>query len=629
MWSNNKNRLSLFALILYWLALNTIVLHASPEFFTVPNIEPINDVSYIVSKASSPQALPAHDAISRPWQPLTLPDDWHINHRDIDQIWYRTAIMLNAKDALTWGVYLPSITHNAAVFINGVWVGQGGSFKAPVSRHHNEPLLFSFSSALLHEGQNQIDIRLAASHPKQGLIDRFYVAPLDQLQAPYRWKHFIRVEFIQWLTLTMYIMSLVTLVFWLVRPEDKIYGLFALEIFLWATHNLNLFITEIPVSAHLWESMTMSTLGWTIVTMIFFNHRFLGESHPRLEKLMLLYALTGMSIFLLPNIGSILHIGYGIWDSFLMIFGGYAVYFLAKSYWQRPNTDLYLMLIVSAPILVFGLHDILLLNHYIDRTQGLIIQYSALPAMLLFGWFLIRRFAQAIQNAEQLAATLENRVEKKQQALKTQYEQLKVLENQQLLGKERERIMRDMHDGIGGQLVSIVAILQEQRGEVFDNVRHRIQLSLTDLRFVIDSLDPVLSDLPTLLGMMRVRLMSQLEAANIELKWAVTDLPDVPSMSPGRCLHIMRIIQEAITNSIKHSESKDMTLATGIIEDQQKIFIDIIDYGIGISAQATDTLGRGIRNMQYRAQQLDAQLQIGKLDSESGGTRIRLLLGYA
>ena len=88
----------------------------------------------------------------------------------------------------------------------------------------------------------------------------------------------------------------------------------------------------------------------------------------------------------------------------------------------------------------------------------------------------------------------------------------------------------------------------------------------------------------------------------------------------------MRIVQEAITNSIKHSGSNKMTLATGVLDGSANcIFIDIIDYG---SAQTnephTDShSGRGIKNMQYRARQLGAKLE---MDSTSSGTRIRLIL---
>ncbi len=618
--TGNRIRAVVF-LFCYWLGGNYLVFFSPITFFHSPDTGLVQDVEFIASEMDSPVDLPqAH------WQPLSLPDDWDKHQRQVEQAWYRASVAVSEPGDEIWAVYLPLVAHNAAVFINGVWVGQGGPFGEPTSRQQNTPLLFSFSPALLRPGENQIDIRVQASFHAQGFLDAFYLAPESQLKEAHAWKHFVRVDLVRWVTMAMYLMSAIVLAFWLARPQDSIYGLFSLELFFWATHNLNLFVTEIPVSARLWEAMTMSSLGWAVIAMIFFNHRYVGEGNAGIEKFILIFAALGVGIFFLPDIGSILHIGYGIWDGFLIVFGCYAIFHLLKAYVRRPDSDIFLMLLVGVPILVFGFHDILLVNHFLDRRDGLIIQYSAIPAVLLFSWFLIRRFVQSINRAEHLADTLERRVRIKQRELQSQYEKFQSVQEEGLLLKERERIMRDMHDGIGGQLVSVISLLQEQRGGVYKKVREKVQHSLTDLRLVIDSLDPLLNDLPTLLGMMRVRLVDQLEAANITLEWAVTELPEMKNMSPRRSLHIMRIVQESIANSIKHAQSEKIMLATGVIGvENRQVYVDMVDYGVGIidGLDAASLQGRGIKNMQYRAEQLGATLNI---DSATGGTRIRLLM---
>ncbi|MEJ2395469.1 MAG: hypothetical protein P8Z77_11975 [Candidatus Thiodiazotropha sp.] len=75
--------------------------------------------------------------------------------------------------------------HNLAVFVNQVWVGQSGPFGEPASRHHNEPQLFSFSTHLLHPGENNLEIRVAAGDSSQGFLDQVYLGPLDQLKEAY------------------------------------------------------------------------------------------------------------------------------------------------------------------------------------------------------------------------------------------------------------------------------------------------------------------------------------------------------------------------------------------------------------------------------------------------------------
>ncbi len=619
---NNKLFRVFFFLFIYWLVLNYLVFFKEVDFFSVPDVAAVDDIQYSLSQAKTPM-----DLMQAQWQPVSLPDDWYTNHKNIEKLWYRSHYTMSASDADVWAVYLPSVSHNAAIYINGVWVGHGGQFDDPVSRHHNEPLLFKFSSSLLKPGDNQIDIFVKTSFHEQGLLGQFYIAPLDKLSNAYFIKHLVRVDVIQWVTIAMFVMSLVLGGFWLARPQDSTYGLFAMLLLLWALHNLNLIVSNIPFSVHLWEAMTMSTLGWTTVMMVIFNHRYLCDTKPRIEKAILFFAVLGIGIFFLPDISSILHIGYGVWDALLMVFACYTIYYLLHSYWLTQNNDAFLILLVGIPILVFGLHDVLVVNHLWDKTDGLIIQYNVIPAMFLFSWFLLRRFVMSINQAEQLAATLEQRVQEKQQTLQLQYEQLNQMEQQSVLAEERERIMRDMHDGIGGQLVSVISVLREHDGDIFSSLREKVQRSLSDLRFVIDSLDPLLNDLPTLLGMMRLRLRDQLEAEKISLQWVVTDLPEMEDLNPRRSLNVMRIVEEAITNIIKHSGADKMTLATGLIRERKQIYIDIIDYGCGMKQlyEGEHVCSRGIENMHYRAKQLDATLEIS---SSGSGTRVRLLLDY-
>jgi signal transduction histidine kinase len=174
-------------------------------------------------------------------------------------------------------------------------------------------------------------------------------------------------------------------------------------------------------------------------------------------------------------------------------------------------------------------------------------------------------------------------------------------------------------------------MLQEYPGEVFAQIKERVQLSLTDLRFVIDSLDPVLNDLPTLLGMMRARLGDQLAAENVSLEWFVTDLPELPDMSPQRSLHIMRIVQEVMSNAIKHSGTQAIRLETKFIAGEEAyISVMIRDYGKGIDRQAmTEPSGRGMKNLLFRAEQMGAIFEYKNAPDGKPGALAELRIPYS
>lgn len=78
-------------------------------------------------------------------------------------------------------------------------------------------------------------------------------------------------------------------------------------------------------------------------------------------------------------------------------------------------------------------------------------------------------------------------------------------EKDQLLTKERERITREMHDGLGSQLVSTLSMVERGLGSQA-HVAESLRRALDDMRIMIDSLDPNTTDFATSLGKLRARL---------------------------------------------------------------------------------------------------------------------------
>lgn len=603
----------LIALCIYWLALNLVTLHPPFDIFPKPPISPLTAVQMQASDFESPALL------SDKWHEAKLPDSWLEGDYQARQVWYRINFPRQHSSEKVWAIYLPYVSHNAEVYLNGVWVGRAGKFADPVSRNHNRPLLFEFNSQLL-ELENELLLRVKAASYRQGFLDQIFVGPANFIQ-PYRdWKKLIRIDLVYWATVGMLLLAVVVFLFWIARTKDTIYLVFSAELVIWSVHNFNLFVTDIPMSARLWEALIMTTLGWTVVLMMIFNHRYLGDKKPRLEAVALLFSLFGCGIFFLPDVESILVIGYRYWDAVLIVIGSYCIGYLVQQYLHTRNKHALLMIIVGVPMLVFGLHDILLVNNLRSRSEGLIIQYSALPAVILFTWFLVRRFVNSLNIAEELSHNLEQKIRQKEIELQNQYRDFQRLESEKVLAEERERIMRDMHDGIGGQLVSVAAQLEGNTDKALCGVREQVLQSIADLRMVIDSLDPMLGDVNTLLGTMRQRLAGPLERANIGLIWEIQELPNNVNLSPQQCLHLMRIIQESVTNTIKHSGSGQLRISSGA-DDMGCWFIEIEDYGRGFDCNCA-AISRGLNNLRYRAEQLRGDLQIR---SSPMGTRLRFV----
>ncbi len=197
-------------------------------------------------------------------------------------------------------------------------------------------------------------------------------------------------------------------------------------------------------------------------------------------------------------------------------------------------------------------------------------------------------------------------------------------EREKVLVEERERIMQDMHDGIGGQLVASLAIVENYQnqgidiGLAYEEIRGLLKDCLDDLRLVIDSLDNSTDKLAVLLGMFRHRTQKRIEAAGVKLKWDIVSLPDSIAFSPHENLHILRIIQEAFTNVIKHANASTLTFS--VILEKNEVKICILDNGRSASESKN---GRGVTNMRRRAEELKGRVNILQGDS---GRRVELYI---
>lgn len=198
------------------------------------------------------------------------------------------------------------------------------------------------------------------------------------------------------------------------------------------------------------------------------------------------------------------------------------------------------------------------------------------------------------------------------------------IERQKLLFVERERLTREMHDGLGGQLVSVLAMVERglaAPSEVAEGLRRAID----DLRIVIDSLDPTTTDLATSLAKLRARLEPLLRRNGIELKWSIDDAPSLYTFPPEASLHVLRIIQEAVTNTLRHANADSVEVKISCCDDERRrLHIRIRDDGRGLP-QHMGAGGRGIRNMKSRAEELAAELSI---EGSNLGTRIELAIPF-
>jgi signal transduction histidine kinase len=185
---------------------------------------------------------------------------------------------------------------------------------------------------------------------------------------------------------------------------------------------------------------------------------------------------------------------------------------------------------------------------------------------------------------------------------------------------ERERMMEDMHDGLGSALLSALVLLERNDLPV-SAAAGVVRECVDDLRLIVDSREPAARDLSTLVGMFRYRLQPRIQAAGVSLHWRMDDLTSSPQLDPTNSLHLLRILQEATANALKHSGAKDIEFGTRQVDDA--IELCVCDNGTGFDADR-GTTGRGFANMRSRAERIRAGLSIVSAPGRGTSVTVRI-----
>jgi signal transduction histidine kinase len=271
-------------------------------------------------------------------------------------------------------------------------------------------------------------------------------------------------------------------------------------------------------------------------------------------------------------------------------------------------------------------HDLLEVARIIPDHRVFYTRLSYSAMLVAIGAGLTWRFAQALNRVDGFAAHLAIQLRDAEEKLKASFAREQERARAAALARERARLMRDLHDGLGGQLVSIVALSERDtaRGSIGDAAR----AALKDLRLVIDSMDDLGGDLMLALASWRERAASQLRPHDIALDWHAVPpgLPVYPSLRPWHVIQIIRILDEAVTNAVKHAQARHIgvNITTMKVADGEYGCITVTDDGNGFELDSAGRpSSRGLRNMKNRAARCGAELE---LSSGGSGTTVRLQL---
>jgi len=283
---------------------------------------------------------------------------------------------------------------------------------------------------------------------------------------------------------------------------------------------------------------------------------------------------------------------------------------------RQGNIDARFMLGPAVLLPLFLARDGYIAATLPDHPLNMLSSHIGLVYVAAIVAVLMRRMASSFEQLDRSNETLAQRLAEREAELAVLARQEQVEASRLVREQERQRLTHDLHDGLSGHLVSIIALSERAESKPIETAARE---ALNDLRLVIYSLDLGTSDLPLALANFRERLIPQLQRLGVEFDWSMANLPEVSGVMPGNALTVLRILQEAVTNAIRHGPARRIAIR-GSASDDGMAAIAIENDG---RPTMTGGGGHGLDNMRRRAEQLQAGLHFEALDQ---GMRVTLLL---
>ncbi len=473
----------------------------------------------------------------------------------------------------------------------------------------------------------QLEIQITAQSGRYAGVSSVSYGEAASLRPEFDKNYFWRFTSSQIIVLSLGFLGLLAAGFWWKLREPS-FGLFAITAFLGLIRMSDRLMPQTFLPWPWWGGLMSIAYSWHMLFMIAFCLYIAGDLHRFQRKALTLW-MAGTAVLSLLAFGLNQSIFWTIALISHAVPGAYAFYSLSRRWLKDRHSEALLLALCGMLLMGVGLRDFLAVRLATSPELTFSFMPIALFAFVLtMAWIIIERYSRQVQAYRELNTSLESRVAERDRQLKESYSLLKVTDDEKATLAERARIMRDIHDGVGAQLVGLVSMLQDDEKRPKE-LREHAQHALDELRMAVDSLQPVEGSLSTVLATLRYRLQPRLKAAGIDVQWEVDELPRLDTLTPSAVLQVQRILLEAFTNVIKHSGASIVQVrAMHVMQEDghQRLSLCVDDNGSRESAlnqtQQDHQSGHGLTNMRWRADAIGAELFTEQ--SPLGGMRIRL-----
>ena len=502
------------------------------------------------------------------------------------------------------GVYVPKTALSGNVYVNGALFGacERGPLKEVRCLHR--PYLYTVPTSFWKLGQNELRFEIYANGRQSNGLSSVRVGDINVLESKfYQWRYWLQVDLVTGLTWLSGLLGVMALVVGVVLRKDSVYLWFGLTSMVNAVANTSVFMSRPPIDSELFSWIAFASRFASGHLLILMFASFFEKITPRIQWGVLAYTVLSVALIGLSGNNR-------LWVTVLYIPLLLSVMCMPvlMFYWTwktRQVKQIFASMMMGL-ITLASSFDWLRFTGDSAFVGMYFIPYSYSGVLFMFGGMLLVLLAFALIRSQNQSAELETRIAERTNELNVLHDLLLSKEIERSRTQERERMLQDMHDGFGSQLV-IAKMMVEQNKMSQENLGRLLEESIGDLYLLVDTLGNSDDSLPNALVDFRFRTQKRLAGNPLEFHWNL-NVNDAPQLSPKVVLQILRIAQEAVNNVLKHAKARNIWLDCNYDPALAQLNLKIADDGVGLDPQSI--AGRGKKNMMSRARALDADLTL-------------------
>lgn len=192
--------------------------------------------------------------------------------------------------------------------------------------------------------------------------------------------------------------------------------------------------------------------------------------------------------------------------------------------------------------------------------------------------------------------------------------------------EERSRIARELHDTVAQNLRYCKSLCEENNSEQnLKKISDMLAKSLSEVRAMSYNLSPPDITKNDFLLCIKNLCEEVIKLSNLSIRLSILEKTDSSFLKENEILNLYRIVQEALTNIVKHAHAEEavIMIRNENGDEQKGLYIFISDDGIGFNAENIDERKHyGIEGMKKRAGIIDSSISI--CSNQAEGTQISI-----